>query len=129
MPGSKSDYLEAAILNWLRGTAMPAAPATVYLGAFTAAPNDAGGGTEVAGGSYARKAVALTAPAGGQISNSAQVVFDDATADWGTITAIGLFDASAGGNLLGWATLGTSKIINSGARLVVDAGAFTFAED
>lgn len=129
MPGSKSDYLETAVLNWIRGTTMPSAPTTIYLAAFTATPSDAGGGTEVSGGAYARRPVTLAAPSDGQITNSAQVVFADATADWGTITAIGLFDASTSGNLLGWATLGTSKVINNGARLVVDAGAFTFAED
>ncbi len=39
-----SDYLEAKVINWaLRATAMGTAPATVYVGLFTAATTDAGG--------------------------------------------------------------------------------------
>lgn len=129
MAGSLTNTYEEHVLNWVRGTSMPSAPATVYAAAFTSAPSDAAGGTEVTGGSYVRKAITFAAPSGGQIANSVQVAFDDATADWGTITAIAIFDASTAGNMIAWATLGSSKTINSGARLVIDAGAVTISLD
>lgn len=52
-----SDFAENKIIDAVfRGQAL-GAPATLYVGLFTAAPSDAGGGVEVTGGSYARVAV------------------------------------------------------------------------
>lgn len=113
---SASDYLENAILNHVfRNTALTS-PATVYMGLFTVAPTDAGGGTEVTGGGYARQAVAFGAPSGGAISNSAIEEFTASGANFGTIVAFGLFDAPTAGNLLAWGTI-TSATINDGDTL------------
>lgn len=113
---SASDYLENAILNHVfRNTALTS-PATVYMGLFTVAPTDAGGGTEVTGGGYARQAVAFSAPSGGAISNSAIEEFTASGANFGTIVAFGLFDAPTAGNLLAWGTI-TSATINDGDTL------------
>ena len=115
-----SDYLESKILNWaLRGTAMGTAPANVYIALFTAAPNDAGGGTEVSGGSYARVAVSTSggfdAPSsGGVTANTNLITFPVPSASWGTITHVGIFDASSGGNLLFWGALTTPVAVNNG---------------
>lgn len=57
MAGSLSRYLKAALLEEAFGAAAFTAPATLYLALYTVAPTDNGGGTEVTGGSYARKAV------------------------------------------------------------------------
>src|SRR5688572_11335183 len=105
-----SDYLEDALLNEVfRATAF-AAPAAVYVGLFTAPPSDAGGGTEVAGGSYARQAVPFGAPSpSGTIKNSGDVTFPTASADWGTITHFAIFDAAVAGNMLVWGALTSSK--------------------
>lgn len=113
---SASDYLENAILNHVfRNTALTS-PTTVYMGLFTVAPTDAGGGTEVTGGGYARQAVAFSAPSGGAISNSAIEEFTASGANFGTIVAFGLFDAPTAGNLLAWGTI-TSATINDGDTL------------
>jgi len=111
-----SDYLEDAIINWLRGTTFPAAPTTVYVALFTAAPNDAGGGTEVSGGGYARTAVTLGAPAGGAgaTDNTATVTFPQASASWGTVTHTAIFDALTAGNLLLHGALAASKAVGDG---------------
>lgn len=107
---SFSDYLENKLLDHVFGGDPYTAPATHYIAAYTVAPTDAGGGTEVTGGSYAR--VALTnnatnfpAAAAGAKANGAIIAFPTATADWGTIVAIGIHDALTGGNLLGWCTV------------------------
>lgn len=46
---SKSDYLENKLLDHQLGKTSYTMP-TVYVGLFTAAPSDSGGGTEVSGG-------------------------------------------------------------------------------
>lgn len=120
MPG-KSDMLEAAVLNsTLRGVAFPSVAGSVYVSLHTADPTDAGTGTEVTGGAYARVAVARAAgswavPADNagaqQTSNSGVITFPNPTASWGTVTHFGIFDAATGGNLLYSGVLGTARAI------------------
>lgn len=141
-----SDYLENKIIDWLLRAQTFTAPATVYVGLLTAAPSDTGGGTEVSGGSYARVAVTsgLTAWAGtqaaasttastgtsGTTSNNATITFPAPTANWGTVTSFGVYDASTAGNLLFYANLTTSKTINNGdAAPSFAAAALTFQID
>lgn len=119
---SFSDYLENAVLNHVfRNTAL-SAPATVYLALFTAAPSDAGGGTEVTGGGYARQSIAFGAPAGGVITNSAAKTFTASGAAYGTVTHIGIFDASTGGNMLAWSPI-TSAVVGDGDSITFAIGA------
>lgn len=127
-----SDFLENNLINHLFRTASYSKPAGLHIALFTAAPNDAGGGTEVTGGSYARVARApgdanwaATSGTNGQTSNVAAINFGTATANWGTITHIGIFDASTGGNLLFWGALGTSRTINNGDSFEIPAGQLT----
>ena len=115
-----SDYLEAKILNRVLNAQDDAAwPVIddVYIALFTAAPSDSGGGTEVSGGSYARKIVTTGfTVTNGHAENTADVEFIQATADWGTITHWGIFDAITSGNLLFHAVLTESRTINSGGQ-------------
>ena len=109
-----SNYLENALINaTLRNTAYTS-PTTVYVGLYTSDPTDAGSGTEVSGGSYARTAVTFGAPSDGVSTNSAAVEFPQATASWGTVAYIGILDASTSGNLLYHTALDASKTIASG---------------
>ncbi len=129
---SKSDYLEVELLKWCTGqsNALGTAP-TPYIALFTANPSDAGGGTEVTGGSYARvsSAAKWATPSAGSVSNNAEIAFATASAGWGTVTAFGLFDASSGGNLLRWAALGASKAVDSGDTARFASSTLTFTED
>lgn len=109
-----SNYLENALINaTLRNTAY-SSPAVVYVGLFTTDPTDAGTGTEVTGGSYGRKAITFGAPSNGVSVNSAAVEFDQATANWGTVTHFGILDAATSGNLLYHGALTASKVIDDG---------------
>ncbi len=123
-----STYLSQALLNHVFRNTAYGAPATIYVALYTVAPTDAGGGTEVAGGSYARQAAAFAAPSGNQIANSAQITFPEATANWGTVVAFGLFDAAGGGNFLGWNNI-TNVTINSGDQRFWNAGELTVSLD
>lgn len=97
-------------------------PTNVRLALYTSDPTDADSGTEVSGGSYARQPVAFDAAASGATQNTAEIVFPVATANWGTITHIGLRDATSGGNLLAHAPLAASKAIDSGDQFRISAG-------
>ena len=109
-----SNYLENALINvTLRATSYTA-PTTVYVALYTSDPTDADTGTEVSGGSYARQAVTFAAPSDGVALNSATVTFPTATANFGTVTHIGLRDASTAGNLLYHAPLTDSKTVTTG---------------
>lgn len=120
-----SDFLEDELLDHVLRNNAYASPAAVYLGLFLTAPTDANTGTEVSGGSYARQAITFGAPAGGICLNSALMTFPTATANWGTITHIGIYDAVSAGNLLFHGALATSKIVNNGDTLSVPIGALS----
>jgi len=84
----------------------------------------------VSGGSYARVAITsslsnwagtqaaasttVSSGTSGTTSNNGSVTFPVPTANWGTITSFGIFDAATGGNLLIYGTLTTSKTVNNG---------------
>ena len=120
-----SNYLENALINaTLRNTSYTS-PTTVYVSLHTADPTDAGTGTEVSGGSYARKSAAFAAPSNGVSASSADVTFDQATGSWGTITHIGIWDALTTGNLLYHTPLTTSKTIDSGDIFKIASGSLT----
>lgn len=104
-----SDYLENKLNDhWLR-VATFTVPAALFLELYTVAPTDAGGGTPVSGGSYARTAMTFAASAAGVSATSAIVQFPVATANWGEVLAQGIFDASSGGNFLGWQWLASGQ--------------------
>jgi len=131
MANAKSDYLRSALVNHvLRATAY-SNPSTVYAALYTVAPTSAGGGTEVttSGTAYARQAITFGAPSpAGQVANSGAVVFPTATAPYGTVVAMGVFDAATSGNLLYFGTLGTSKAVGTGDQVSFAIGALTVAE-
>lgn len=133
-----SDYTESNIIQTtLRGQAFPV-PSDVYVALFTADPTDADAtANEVnpAGWTtYARQDAAgggaidtgWTAPSDG-VSSNAQVVTFPANNSGGsiTITHIGLYDASTGGNLLYHAPLVASKTLLDGDVLSFAIGAIT----
>lgn len=125
---AKSDFLENELLDHVLRNSSYTPPTTVYIGLYTTAPTDAGGGTEVSGGSYARQSVAFNAASGGATANTSDINFPVATANWGTIVAVGLFDASTAGNLLYWNTI-TSVPINDTEQLRFLAGEIDVTED
>lgn len=128
MTDSKTDYLENALLDHvLRNTAFTS-PATVYVGLYTVAPTDVGAGTEVTGGSYARQATTFGVAASGSTSNTGTVAFPTATAPWGTVVAMGIFDAVSAGNLLYYGNLAVSKIVGNGDTISFAGGALTVSE-
>ena len=117
-----SNYLENALINAVLRNTTYTSPATVYVSLYTTDPTDADTGTAVSGGSYARTAVTMGSPSDGVSTNSADVTFPTATASWGTVTHIGIHDASTSGNLLFHTPLDTSKTIDSGDIFKITTG-------
>ena len=117
-----SDFLENALINAVLRNTSYTSPATVYVSLYTTDPTDADTGTEVSGGSYARTAVTFGAPSNGVTTNSADVTFPTATASWGTVTHIGIHDASTAGNLLFHTILDNSKTIDTGDIFRISTG-------
>lgn len=128
-----SDYLEDQLVNHIFRNSTFTRPGNVYIALFTGAPSDAGGGTEVSGGSYARVAVATgassewDASSGGATANTSAITFPTASASWGTITHVGLFDAASGGNLLFHGALSSSKVVGSGDIFRFNSGELDIA--
>ncbi len=58
----------------------------------------------------------------GQFSNAANVEFPVAGSSWGTLVAVGVFDALSGGNLIAYGNLTTSKTIDTGDVFRIPAG-------
>jgi hypothetical protein len=118
---SFSNYLETKVLAHTFSNTAYTSPSTVYVGLFTSSPSEDGSGTEVSGGSYARQSGAFTT-SNNTATTSAAIEFATATASWGTITHIGIYDASSAGNLLAYAALTASKAIASGDVFRIPAG-------
>ena len=119
---SFSNYLETEILDHVFAGAAYTAPTTKYLALFTAvADGEAGSVTEVTGGGYARQTVAFTT-SGNTTSNNAAVEFPTATANYGTVTHVGVYDASSSGNLMAYAALSSNKTIETGDVFRVPSG-------
>ena len=120
-----SDYLERKLLDHTLGTTAYTHPSQTYLALHTADPTDAGSGAEVSGGSYARQTIDFAAASGtgGSVVSSTAESFTVMPAC--TVTHIGLWDASSGGNLLYHTAVDTSKAVLAGDTISVAAGAVT----
>lgn len=140
-----SNYVENGLVDhYFRSGSLPK-PAGLYFALFTAAPSDAGGGTEVAGGGYARvnlppsdtnwkstqgTLLGASTGTGGQTSNAAVIVFPTPTAPWGVCTHFAIFDAATGGNILFWDALVAPRNVQVGdapPQFAADAVVITVA--
>jgi hypothetical protein len=133
MAGSKSDYLELELLDHVLGNSAYSAPATLYFALYTVAPTDAGGGTEVTGGSYARASHTnnLTNwPSANPKQNAVAITFAQATADWGTVVAFAIHGAASGdAQMLYWGDLTASKSVENGDTAEFAINGITVTED
>ena len=113
MPSGLSDYFEDQVLGKLFGNQTLTVPGTYYIGLWTATLSDSSTGStagEPSGGSYARVAVTNNTSnwdtvSGGATANTNLIAFPMATASWGTVTYVGICDASSAGNLIAYGSL------------------------
>lgn len=126
MAGNLSNYLETRILDHILGTTAFTMP-TAYLALYTTAPTDSTSGVEVAGGSYARKAIAFNAASSGAATNSANVDFTNMPTS--TVVAVAVVDALTSGNILVYGALTTSRSVVLGDTLRISAGDLSISID
>jgi hypothetical protein len=120
---SFSDTFETRVLTWVFTNGSATRPTAWYLALFTTDPADDASGTEVStsGTAYARQSATFSVT-GDTASNTAAIEFPTATASYGTVSHVGVFDASTGGNLIAHAALTTSKAIDTGDVFRVPTG-------
>jgi len=130
-----STYAERKLLDHVFKNTSFTSP-QAHIGLFTSDPTDSASGTEVSGNGYARiridnKMSSATASSdNSQITNSSVITF--AAADggaFGTITHIGIFDASSSGNLLAHGALAASKVISDGDTFQINASGLVITID
>lgn len=120
---SFSDTFETHVLNYVFTTTSVTRPTAWYLALFTSNPADDASGTEVStsGTAYARQSATFTV-SGDTASNSAAIEFPTATASFGTVSHVAVFDAATSGNMIAYAALTASKAIDTGDVFRVPSG-------
>jgi hypothetical protein len=120
-----SNYLEDEITGWINGTTFDAAPTSTYVQLYSQDPTEAGSAT---GALYTRVAVA----AGGwtrvtnstaTLSNTGIITITSSAGSGATASHVGVFDASASGNMLFYGALAASKVIATGDEVKFNASA------
>ena len=127
-----SNYLESALINHiLRNTPYTSPGTSIYIALYTSNPTDADSGSEPSGNNYARVQVtAWDAPSTpGVTQNTNVITFPTASGSWGTITHVGIRDASSGGNLLFHGALAESKAIGTNDVFQFPAGSLDVTMD
>ena len=121
--GNLSTTYRTAIMNTLRGT--NCSGFSPYVGFCNGDPTTTG--NEFSGNGYARVSVTMTAPtqqANGTAltQNSADIVSNVSTGNWGTLNTVAIYDASTAGNAYAVIPLGTSYSIPVGSSVGFHAG-------
>lgn len=129
-----SDYAEEAILDDIFNISSWTKPASMYVALLTAAPSDAGGGTEVSGNAYARVQVTndgtTWSRSASTVSNGVAITFPSPSpSGWGTVTHVALYDAASSGNLICWAALTSNLVTAAGTAPNFPSGDLTFTLD
>jgi len=115
--GGICDNLANKLLDHVFKTTSYTVESNLYIALYTSSPTDSGtSGTEVSGGSYARKVHnTWDTASNGATENTGAITFATATASWGTIThwlmLNHLSNAASSSNTLLWGTLDDSKAI------------------
>lgn len=116
--GAATDYLEQKIGDHIFRSATFAKPTQLSIALFTTMPDDSGAnGVEVAGNNYSRVRLdpgdsnwSRSTDGTNRYWNSLPVEFPLQSGEWGTVVGYGIFDQS--GNLLIYAALDTSRLVN-----------------
>jgi hypothetical protein len=75
-----------------------------------------------------RAAASFAAASGGSVNNTAVINFGTASADWGTITHLGLCSALTSGTMYYWTDLAASKIVQNGDAVQINAAGLVVSQ-
>lgn len=119
-------FLNCVAGNIYRTQTNPAIPLNYYLGLSTTEPAmDGTGVTEPqASAAYMRVIIdsLLSAPTDGVVTNTAAIIFNESTADWGTARYFVVYDSLSGGNLLQYNELTIPRSIEAQTIITVKPG-------
>ena len=121
---SIADYAESRLLDAVFSHTPFCVSSDPYVSLHTGAPAETStaDGTEIVGGSYARKQVSWTksGATSGALDNSKHAYFTNMPAC--TLTHVAIWDAATTGNQLWSGALTTSKVVNSGDSFELATG-------
>lgn len=114
------------MLDWITGVGTPTRPTTpLKVALVTANGSDSAAGTEVTGGSYARKNLAVAAAVSGATSNSADLVWTGMPA--ATVVGVEIWDNAGAPVRLWYGALGANRTVASGDELKIVAGSLAIS--
>lgn len=122
MAGSKANYLEDKINDYVYGVTSFTPASTLYPALYSVAPVEGSGGTELTGNGYARKSIANNTTtwknsSSGEKKNNIAIEFAAASGgDWTEAVALAIVDASSGGNMYHWGWLTPPTAITKPVR-------------
>ena len=114
-----SNYLADALIDATVRKTTYTTPTQTYVALYTSDPTKNNTGTEVSGVTYTRFPLTMDAPDDGVTQNTSEMEWAVATTVWGTITHVGIMDASVAGNLLYFAELIEPKNITVGDQFQI----------
>jgi hypothetical protein len=107
-----SSYADNKLIDHLLGSGTFTKPSATYVALYVGDPTGAGTEVSTSGTAYSRQSAAFTI-SGNQASNTSTLEWLPATAPWGTITHIAIYDASTSGNMLVTASLTVAKTVGT----------------
>jgi len=118
---SMSTYLGDALIKHILRKTTFTPPTSVYIALYTTNPTENNTGTEVTSGSYERVQLTggFTVDNSGSAVNSASIVFNNATANWGNISYVGITNAATAGSLLFYGAMSASRAVYSGDKFTI----------
>ncbi|WP_435595879.1 phage tail fiber protein [Streptomyces albogriseolus] len=125
MADNLSNTAENRALDWLMGNATTAPTTPLRVALVTANGSDTAAGTEVTGGSYARKTLTTAAAVNGATSNSADLVWTGMPA--ATVVGVEVWDSAGTPVRLWYGALAASRTVLAGDELRIPAGSLTFS--
>jgi len=117
--GSFSNAYELKVLNHIFKTAVLTPATHLYVALTKSTIDDTKTGStlpsEVSGGAYAREQCdTWDSASSGSTKNTAPIIYEQATADWGVVTDFAITTHLTTGDVVGYGKLGSAKTIDSG---------------
>lgn len=123
---SASNFFENVILNLISANGSFTST-DLFLALYTSNPGEDGTGLELIADSYQRKPVTFGAAVSGTMTNNAEVLFNQATTNWPTVSFFGVLDTS--GNLLLYGNLASPITAKLGESIRFQIGTLSVALD
>jgi len=119
-------WLAESLLNHFFRNSAVVPPPQCFVRLFISNPTAEDIGTEVQGGNYTPQPVTFSAPVAVdgfiQITNTTEIRFPVATADWGNVSDFTIHTAAEDGNMIAFAAVPVPKLIENGDEAKFIAG-------